>query len=171
MARLTDRKIRALKAKDRPQRAFDGRGLYLEITPSGSRYWRLKYRFAGKERLLALGVYPEVSLAKARADRDAARALLRDGVDPSVAKKAEKLKAKLAGAESFEAVAREWLGKQQAKLSPATYEKAVWTFEELLFPWLGTRPVGQITAAEVLATLRRIENRGHGLLPVSWTPC
>lgn len=161
MAGLTDRKIRALRPTEKPQRAFDGGGLYLEVSPSGGRYWRVKYRLGGKEKLLALGVYPEVSLAEARRDRDDAKALLRGGKDPAAVRKAEKLKASLAGAESFEAVAREWLAKQKAKLAPATYDKAVWTFEDLLFPWLGSKPVSTITPADLLAALRRIESRGR----------
>lgn len=161
MAGLTDRTIKTLKPSEKPRRAFDAGGLYLEITPGGRRYWRFKYRHVGNEKRLALGVYPEVSLAAARAKRDQARALLRDGKDPSAVKRAEKLQARVAGGESFEAVAREWLAKQSARMSPATYDKALWMFEQLLFPWIGGQPVSKITATELLATLRRTESRGR----------
>ena len=161
MAGLTDRTIRSLKPAEKTRRAFDGGGLYLEVTPNGRRYWRLKYRHGGKEKRLALGVYPEVSLADARIGRDDARALLRNNKDPAAIRRADKLKAALAGAESFEAVAKEWLAKQKATMANSTYEKAVWILEDLLYPWLGSRPVSEITAPELLATLRRIESRGR----------
>lgn len=161
MAKLTDRSIRALQATQKPRRAFDGGGLYLEVAPTGARYWRLKYRYGGKEKRLALGVYPEISLTEARGKRDDARALLRQGKDPGAVKKSERLRASVGAAESFEAVAREWLDKQKAKMSSATFAKAVWTFEDLLFPWLGSQPVRSISATELLTTLRRIEARGR----------
>lgn len=161
MPGLTDRHIRAFRPPEKTHRAFDAGGLYIEITPQGRRYWRLKYRYGGKEKRLAIGVYPEVTLAAARRARDDARALLRDGQDPSAAKKAAKLKASQARVNSFEAVALEWLSKQEAKLSPATFVKAVWTFEALLFPWLGSQPVSKITPTQLLATLRRTESRGR----------
>src|SRR5688572_10353740 len=135
---LTDRSIRALRASTKPHRAFDAGGLYLEIAPSGRRYWRFKYRYGGKEKRLAIGVYPEVTLAAARLARDKARGLLRDGQDPSAAKKAAKLKSSQAGSDTFAAVTEEWLSGQKAKLSPATFAKAAWMFEKLLFPWLGS---------------------------------
>ena len=138
---------------------FDGGGLFLDVKPAG-RYWRMKYRFAGKERLLAFGVFPEVSLAEARRRRDDARVLLRDGVDPGTIKRARKVAAKTAAANSFGAVAAEWLAKQKPKMSPATYKKAQWTFDTLVGPWLGHRPIGDIDPPEVLSVLRRIESRG-----------
>ena len=159
MAGLTDRAIRKLEPSQRTYRAFDSGGLYLEVSPRGGRYWRFKYRHMGKEKRLSFGVFPEVSLAEARGKRDDARALLRLGDDPGAVRKAERLKAS-AGSECFEAVAREWLSKQKATLSEATYVKAVWTFEQLLFPWIGQQAVSKITAAELLATLRRTESRG-----------
>lgn len=161
MARLSDRAIRALKPSDRVRRVFDGGGLYLEVTPDGHRYWRLKYRYAGKEKRLAVGVYPDVCLAEARAKRDEARAHLRADRDPSALKQAEKRRARMAEAESFEAVASEWLAKHRLRMSPATYDKALWTFESLLNPWIGRQVVSQITAPELLAALRRTESRGR----------
>lgn len=143
-----------------PGKLFDGGGLYLDVRENGARYWRMKYRHGGRERLLALGVYPEVSLAEARKRRDEARATLREGSDPAAARRAERRQAMLAAENTFEAIAREWLAKQQEALAPATYAKACWTLEELVFPWLGARPVAELTAPDVLDVLRRIEARG-----------
>lgn len=161
MGGISDREIRALKPTEKPFRTFDGGGLYLEMAPNGGRYWRLKYRYAGKEKRQALGVYPEVSLAEARRQRDIARALLRAGRDPGAERKAEKLRARVAGGDTFEAVAREWLAKQKPGMASATYTKAAWIFESLLFPWLGSKPINTITPSELLATVRRVESRGR----------
>jgi integrase len=130
--------------------------VYLLVNPQGSRLWRLKYRMHGKEKLLAIGAYPDVSLKRAREKRDEARRLLADGIDPSAQRKAEKL----ADANTFEAIAREWLELQQKKLSATTYAKAVWTFETLLFPFIGSQPIRRLTASDVLVAVRRIEARG-----------
>lgn len=138
----------------------DGGGLYLLTKENGARLWRMKYRIAGRERLLSFGAYPEVSLAEARRERDKARAAIRDGGDPAASKRAAKLAAKVAAANSFEAIAREWLAKQKASMAPATYAKALACFENDLFPWLGARPIGKIDAPELLATIKRIEARG-----------
>jgi len=161
MPGLTDRFVRALQPSEKPRRAFDAGGLYIEVSPQGRRYWRFKFRYGGKEKRLALGVYPEVTLAEARLARDAARAMLREGRDPSAAKRAAKLKASNDGKETFKAVALEWLSKQRELMSPATFTKAAWMFEKLLFPWLGTQPVGSITPTQLLAVLRRTESRGR----------
>lgn len=160
MDKLTATAIRNAKPADKPVRLFDGGGLYLEITPTGRRYWRLKYRHAGKEKRLALGVYPEVTLADARKGRDDARRLLRDGRDPSGERRTERREAKLSADNTFEGIAREWLASQKRTLTPATYDKAVRTLEANVFPWLGARPIGEIDAPEVLAVLKRIESRG-----------
>lgn len=149
----------AIKAAT-PGKLFDGGGLYLDVRENGSRYWRMKYRFAGKERLLSFGVHPEVSLAEARTKRDAARAVLRNGQDPGAIKRAHKVASKVAAANSFEAVGREWLAKQKPKLAASTYAKSEWMLVDNVFPWLGSRPVAEIDAPELLAVLRRIEARG-----------
>ena len=117
---LTDTRIRNTRPKEKAFKLSDGGGMYLLITPDGRRYWRLDYRFAGKRRTLALGVYPIVSLSSARARREDARALLAKNVDPSVAKQAAKRAAKLASADTFEAVAREWIDKQHRGHAPGT---------------------------------------------------
>jgi len=128
--------------------------------PTGARYWRLKYRHAGKEKRLALGVFPAVSLLDARKGREDARALLRAGTDPSAVRQADKRRALLATGDTFEAIAREWLAMQEKKLAAATFAKAKWTLETLVFPWLGALPITTITAPDLLAVLRRVEARG-----------
>lgn len=156
--KLTAAAIKASESK--PGKLADGGGLYLLTKESGARLWRMKYRNAGKEQTLSFGAYPEVSLAEARRKRDAARAAIRDGADPAAAKRAEKLAAKVAADNSFEAIAREWLAKQKRSMAAATYGKALACFENDLFPWLGARPIGEIAAPELLATIKRIEARG-----------
>ena len=151
---LTAAAIQAAKPRQKAYKLFDQGGLFLLVHPNGGRYWRLKYRMHGREKLLALGTFPDVSLAKARTRRDDARKLIADNTDPSVVKQTEKT----ASAETFKAVALEWLAKQN--LAAATIEKAKWTFEQLLFPELGDRPIRHITASELLAALRKLEARG-----------
>ena len=156
--KLTAAAIKAGEGK--PGKLSDGGGLYLLTKASGSRLWRMKYRHGDKEGLLAFGVYPEVSLAEARRRRDEARVVLRDGANPAGAKRARKAAGKVAAANTFEAIGREWLDKQRAKLAPATLAKAEWMLADNAFPWLGSRPIGEIDAPELLAVLRRIESRG-----------
>jgi integrase len=153
---LTDNAIRSAKPRDKPYKLFDERGLFLLVTPSGGRWWRLKFRVAGKEKLLSLGVYPDITLKSARELRDDARRELAGGVDPSAKRKAEKI----AEADSFEAVAREWFAKFSANWADTHSEKIIRRLEADIFPWLGSRPVGQITAPELLTCVRRIEGRG-----------
>ena len=157
---LTDTAIRKAAPRDKPFKLADAAGLYVEVMPNGARYWRWRYRFGGKDTRLALGVYPEISLAEARSARDKARAMLRAGTDPGAAKQAQKRLAMLASENTFEAVAREWLAMQEKKLATATFAKAKWTFETLVFPWLGALPISNITAPDLLSVLRRIEARG-----------
>lgn len=157
---LTDAGARNAKPKDRPYKLAAGGGLYLEVMPNGSKCWRWKYRFGRKEKRLALGVYPEVSMATARGGRDQARAVLRQGRDPSAERKADKARAVLEGANTFEAVAREWLEGQRRSMTPTTYAKAERTLKSNVFPWIGSRPVADLEAPEVLAVLKRIEGRG-----------
>jgi integrase len=157
---LTDAGARNAKPKDKPYKLAAGGGLYLEVMPNGSKCWRWKYRFGSKEKRLALGVYPEVSMSTARGGRDQARAVLRQGRDPSAERKADKARAVLEGANTFEAVAREWLEGQRRSMSPTTYAKAKRTLKTNVFPWIGSRPVADLEAPEVLAVLKRIEGRG-----------
>lgn len=137
----------------------DGGGLFLDVRANGSRYWRMKYRHAGKERLLSFGVYPEVSLAEARRRRDAARVAIRDGADPAAVKRSRKVAERLSAANSFEAIASEWLETQRRKLAPATFAKSEWLLGNVT-PWIGALPIAEIDAPTLLATLRRIEARG-----------
>lgn len=157
---LTAVAIRNAKPGAKPLRLFDGGGLYLEVMPTGARYWRMKYRFAGKEKRLAFGVFPEVSLAEARTARDVARFALREGRDPGMERKVARQTAKLSGFTTFEAVAREFLAAQKKKIAPATFEKAERMLEANAFPWLGNRPIAEIGPPELLAVLKRIEARG-----------
>lgn len=156
---LTDLALRNAKAGDKPIKLADGHGLYLLIQPNGAKYWRLKYRFGGKEKLLALGVYPEVTLAQARAARDAARRQLAAGLDPSTVRQAQKAQ-QANDANSFEAIAREWLAKFAPIWAPSHADKILRRLERDIFPWLGARPMAAISAPELLAVLRRIEARG-----------
>jgi integrase len=137
----------------------DGGGMYLLVTSAG-KYWRMNYRFDGKRKTLALGTYPEVSLAKARAKREKAREQLADGIDPSAAKRIEKAARRTASENTFKAIALEWYGSKVSSWSITHAETTMDRMEKNIFPWLGNRQLTDIEAPEVLATLRRIEARG-----------
>lgn len=145
--------------REKPFRLAAGGGLYLEVMPSGAKYWRWKYRFAGKEKRLALGVFPEVPLAEATDLRDKARAALREGRDPAAERRERKHAARTAAESSFEIVGREWLAKQ-THMAGTTYAKAERELEVHAFPWIGKRPIAEIVASELLSMLRRVEGRG-----------
>jgi integrase len=157
---LSDLAIRNAKPEAKPVRKFDGGGLYLEITPSGGKLWRLKYRFGGKEKVLALGKYPEVGLKDARERRDDARKLLANDVDPAENRKQQKAAKAERAANSFEAVAREWIAKNTPTWAATHTSKIVRRLEMYVFPWLGGRPIAEINAPELLAMARRIEGKG-----------
>ena len=157
---LTIKQIEAAKSKAKPYKLADGDGLYLEVLPTGAKYWRLKYRIAGKEKRLAFGVYPEVRPQEARDKAKEARELLRFGTDPSENKKAIKRAAEIAGANTFETVAREWLKGRKSHVEPAQHVKTLARMENDVFPWIGKRPISEIDAPEVLTVLRRIDSRG-----------
>jgi len=157
---LTDTAIRNAKPGAKPARLFDERGLYLEVTPSGGKWWRFRYRFGGKAKLLSMGTYPDVGLAKARERRDEARKLLADGIDPSQQRKATKAAGTERAANSFEVVAREWYGKMSPTWNTAHGVRIIRRLERDVFPWIGARPVAEVTAPELLGVLRRIEQRG-----------
>jgi integrase len=158
--RLSTAKIQNSPPQKKAVRLFDGRGLYLEIAPTGSRWWRFKYRFAGKEKRISLGVYPDVGLKKARDRRDEMRKLVADGIDPSAARKQEKLMALDAAENTFEAVAREWFEKHSANWEASYSVKLLARLEANVFPWLGDRPIRDIKPPELLSVLRRVESRG-----------
>lgn len=158
--RLTNIAIRSAKPGKKSRKIFDGGGLYLEIAPNGSKWWRLKYRFRGKEKRLALGVYPRVSLKQARRKREDARELLDQQVDPSVFRKAERAANKGCSETSFEGVAREWLAKQSPYWTPGHASRVLRRLETDIFPWIGRLPIATITAPLLLVAIRRIEERG-----------
>ena len=157
---LSDTTIRTAKPAAKPQRLFDAGGLYLEVSPAGGKLWRLKYRHGGKEKRLALGAYPDTGLKDARDKRDAARKLLAAGVDPSEQRKAAKAAGEERAANSFEVVAREWHAKQSATWVELHASRIMLRLENDVFPWLGSRPIADITAKELLATVNRIVDRG-----------
>lgn len=156
---LTDAKLRALKPRAKLYRIADTAGLCIEVRPTVGRYWRLRYRFAGKQKMLSLGVYPETSLSEARRKRVKARALLARGIDPSAKRRQDRLTAHVIADRTFQAVALEWLDGR-GNLAKVTQGKIMWLLTSYAFPWLGTRPVGEITAPELLAVFRRVEALG-----------
>lgn len=157
---LTNTQIKNAKPAERAVKLFDGGGLYLEIAPSGGKLWRLKYRFDRKEKRLALGRYPEISLADARKRRETVRELLANGVDPSEDRKAKKAERAARLENNFEAVAREWFEKNPPNWAPTHADKIIKRLENDVFPWLGKRPVAEVTAPELLKVLRRVEESG-----------
>lgn len=156
---LTDAAIRTAKPTDKPYKLTDGKGLFVLVHPNGSKYWRLKYRYDGKEKTLALGVYPETLLKEARQRCDEARKLLANDMDPGNVKKAQKA-ARLADAEnSFKAVSIEWLSKQKPAWSEGHYNRVYARLENNAWPKLGKLPISSIKPVTVLETLREIEKR------------
>lgn len=160
MPTLTDLFVRQVKPDPKPKKYSDERGLFLLVQPAGGKLWRLAYRFDGKQKTLALGVYPDVSLARAREKRDEARKLLADGIDPGVHKQAAKAQHAERAGNSFEVVAREWFAKFSRGWAPSHSSKIIRRLERDVFPWLGGKPVADLTAPEILTTMRRIEGRG-----------
>ena len=157
--KLTASKVKSAKPSAKAYKLADGAGMYLLVHPSGAKYWRLKYRIAGKEKLLALGVYPEVSLAEARIRRDNARLLIRDGRDPGVAKQLQKNFLQNQNSETFESVAREWFETKIADKSESYRARTLRILEKDLFPKLGALAISDITSRQLLETLRVVEER------------
>lgn len=157
---LTDTSCKNAKLSEKARKISDGGGLYLEVMPTGSKYWRLKYRFDGKEKRLAFGVYPEVSLREARDKRDEARKQIASGVDPSQSKKLAKLTQHINRANSFEALAQEWHENKTLTWTPRHSHYVMQRLKADIFPLLGSRPISDITAPELLAVLKIIEKRG-----------
>ncbi len=157
---LSDTAIRKAKPADKPFKLPDEKGLFLLIAASGGKWWRLKYRHGGKEKQLSLGIYPEVSLKEARARRDRARELLADGIDPGEHRKEQRAAKAERTANNFEAVAREWFAKHSPNWAKSHSCKIIARLEADIFPWLGEKPIAEITAPKVLSCLRRIESRG-----------
>jgi integrase len=171
---LTDpacRNARCPEGKAR-ERYADSGGLYLEVQPNGAKHWRWKYRYAGKEKRLALGTYPAVSLKQARSDRDKARETLKTGADPVQAKKDAKLAQRVALATNFEAVARSWHEHWKGPKSPRHAEYVIRRLEADVFPAIGSKPIGDITAPQLLAMAKKIESRGAlDIARRAWQTC
>ena len=158
---LTDTAIRLAKAEASDRKLADSKGLYLLVTASGSKLWRLKYRIDGKEKKLALGSYPEVGLKQARARRDAARQSAQAGSDPSIAKREARIAKRIAAANTFAGIAEEYIAKLEAEGKAAvTIAKTRWLLTKLS-PTLGTRPIAEITPHELLAVLKKVERAGQ----------
>lgn len=157
---LTDTAIRNFCPREKTIRLFDGGGLYLEVAPSGGKWWRLKYRFDGKEKRFSLGVYPTVTLKLARERREEAKKLLANKVDPGENRKAIKLARVEHTANTFEIIAREWLSKRGSEWSEGYCAGLLRGLEKNVFPWIGGCPIADITAPQLLSVLRRIEERG-----------
>lgn len=157
---LSNLLIKNAKPKLKTTRLSDGRGMYLEISPSGGKWWRFKYRIDGKEKRISLGVYPDVGLAEARDKRDAARKLVAAGIDPAGHRLAEKVALEVSTENTFEAIAREWFAMFSKHWVAGHADKIIRRLELYVFPWIGARPIKAITAPELLAVLRRVESRG-----------
>lgn len=171
---LTDLEVKNAKATGKPEKKSDGGGLFLLVQPDsvkindkkkeeivrGAKYWRLAYRFAGKQKTLALGVYPDVSLSDARERREEARKILANGADPSAVKKAQKAVVVALAENSFELVAREWFSKHAPNWKENHSSKIIARLEKDVFPWIGAMPIAGINAPALLAAIRRIEARG-----------
>ena len=157
---LTNLSIQAAKPTDKALKLFDGRGLYLLVSPNGSKGWRFKYRLQSKEKLLSLGTYPEVSLADARERLEECRKLVAKGVDPSEFRKLNRTRALERSANSFEALALEWLAKKAATWSAGHKTRLESRLSNDVFPLIGNQPVADISARQVLQVIRKIEERG-----------
>jgi integrase len=157
---LTDTSIRNAKPSEKSIRLYDSHGLYLEVSPAGGKWFRLKYRFDGRENRMSLGVYPDVSLKDARVRRDEARKLLASGVNPSENRKAQKSARADGMANSFEVVSREWFAKHSPTWAANHSSGILSRLERDVFPWIGSHPIADITAPDILTVVRRIESRG-----------
>lgn len=156
---LTDIKVRTTKPSDKPFKLTDGQGMHLLINPNGSKYWRLQYRFGGKQKVLALGVYPMVSLGEARRKRDEAKKLVSDGIDPSEKKKADKIEH--SEALTFEAVARDWHTACKRKWSDSHSERVLKSMEDGLFTAIGKRKISELNTRELIAPIKAVEASGR----------
>lgn len=157
---LNDLACKKAKATEKPYKLSDAQGLYLHIMPNGGKHWRMKYRFAGKEKLLSFGPYPLISLSEARQRRDEAKKLLLEGIDPSQAKKDANLQNRLNAATTFEAVALEWHSTNLDRWSPSHGKTLIHRLSTDIFPEIGQRPISDITPPELLDVIRKIERRG-----------
>ena len=154
---LTDVRIRSLKPADKPHKYSDGGGLFLFIPPSGSKLWRMAYRFEGKSRLLSFGAYPAVSLKDARERRDEARRLLAKGIDPSAYKRQQQEARRIAERDSFQNIAREWHATRMAAFSAKHQGTVMYRLRNYIFPFIGTTPIARLEVQDIMAVLRPLE--------------
>ncbi len=169
---LTDAKIRNTKAGSKPIKMADGGGLYLEVRPTGAKLWRFRYRIAGKENIFAIGEYPGTALSEARAEHVKARVLVKQGVHPSHSRRAQRLANDAENANTFEAVAREWISKKATRWTPYYLRQVENVLSADVFPHVGMLPIRNVTAAHLLAIIQRIESRNAStvaLLVRQWT--
>lgn len=157
---LTDVKVRSAKPTEKPYKLTDGEGIHLMVHPNGSKYWRLQYRFDGKQKTLALGVYPEITLSDARQRRDEAKRQVATGVDPGEQKKVDKQTRKAGIENNFKAIALEWHEYKRPNWSKGYAEDLMEGFENDIFPYIGKRPIAEIKPLEMLEALRKLEKRG-----------
>ncbi len=157
---LTAQEVKNKKATDKQYKVSDEKGLFLLVHPNGSKYWRMNYRYGGKQKTLALGVYPDISLADARGKRDDARSLIANGLDPSDIQRAKKVAQHQSQENSFKAIALEWIAKETGKWSDSYTHKITRLLTKDIFPAIGSRPISEITPPDLLACLRKIEARG-----------
>lgn len=160
---LTDTEVKNAKPRDdgKVDTKPDGNSLYLWVMANGAKYWRMTYRFAGKQKTLALGVYPETSLKEAREKRDEAKKLLKEGIDPSSKRRSDKLAAMVAAANTFEAIAKEWHTKESHEWSAIHAQRVMSAMEQHIFPFIGHLPVADIKPLELLEVLRKVESAGN----------
>jgi len=168
---LTEVAIKSLKPQDKEIKVSDAGGLYLLIHPNGGKYWRLKYRYAGKEKKLSIGTYPMVSLREARDKRDEAKRALYQGKDPGAQKQEAKRLVMFTAENNFEAIAREWFDVNKSKWTPEHAERTIRRLEIHIFPEMGPRPISDITPLELLNTIKKVEKNGttetaHRLLQI-----
>ena len=158
---LTETQIRNLKPESTPKKHFDGEGLFLYVTPTGSKLWRMAYRFEGKAKLLSFGKYPTVTLRDARARRDEAKSLLDKGTDPSAIKKQEKLEREAVTRDTFENFAREWHKVRTAAYSEAYGKAILYRLETYVFPVIGKAPVTRLSPMDILGVAKPLDDKGH----------
>jgi integrase len=164
---LTDRKVRNAKCSKTPYKLTDGRGLYLEVRPTGARLWRYRYRIGGKENVFALGAYPDLSLAHAREELRSARKLVKEGTHPAHQRKADKLRATYENANTFAAVAREWLKANQTHWTPRTHRQRERLLERDMFPKIGSLPLRQVTPAHAHLVVTQIAARAPQMAAIA----
>ena len=157
---LTEIKLRSLRSRDKLYRVTDGRGLTIEVNPNGSKLWRYRYRYAGKESMLSLGAYPEVSSEVARGLRVAARALLVKGINPAAQVRAQRSATVERAGNSFAAIAAEWFSENEHRLAAGTLVRDKRIVEKDMAPFLGNTPIAELTAKQLLDVLKRMQARG-----------